>query len=326
MAAALARPLAAGIVNRCRSLLIPRARRCEERAGRRARPAYLAPGRLASACKFLLISRADAPAVAVALATPAATGIVNACRSLLIRRFAAALAVLTILVAPALAKVERVEITSREPFASGTSFGAAGAYEKLRGRAFFALDPAAAANAAIADLKLAPRRADGRVVFTADFLMLRPSEPARGNATLLYEVNNRGRIAMLRQLDEATFNNDPATPADAGNGFLFRQGFTLLWSAWATDVATTPGDKLLLLQAPIATENGQPITGPVAYDLIVDAPALSARFTGIAGTAYPFATPGAPDAALTERERPEGERRPIARAAWSFVADRKSVV
>ena len=53
------------------------------------------------------------------------------------------------------------------------SFGTAGAYEKLRGRAFFALDPEAAANAAIADLKLAPRRADGRIVFTADFLMRR---------------------------------------------------------------------------------------------------------------------------------------------------------
>ena len=253
---------------------------------------------------------------------PAARSIVNACRSLLIPPFAAALALLAILAAPAAARVERIEILSREPFASGAAFGSAGAYEKLRGRAFFALDPEAAANAAIADLKRAPRRADARAVFTADFLMLRPSEPARGNGTLLYEVNNRGRIAMLRQLDEATLSSDPVTPADAGNGFLFREGFTLLWSAWATDVATTPGDKLLLLQAPIATENGEPITGPVAYDLIVDRPAATARFTGMGGTAYPFAAPGAPDAALTERDRPEGERRPIARAAWSFVPPR----
>jgi hypothetical protein len=273
----------------------------------------------AGSCIFLLIPRAGA---ATRPAGMTRRFIVNACRSLLIARFAAALALFVIFVAPAAAKVERVEILSREPFASGTAFGTAGAYEKLRGRAFFALDPEAAANAAIADLKLAPRRADGRVVFTADFLMLRPTEAARGNGTLLYEVNNRGRIAMLRQLDEAAFNNDPSTPADAGNGFLFRQGFTLLWSAWATDVATTPGDKLLLLEAPVASEHGQRITGPVAYDLIVDAPAASARFTGLGGTAYPFAAPGAPDAALTERDRPEGERRPIARAAWSFVAPR----
>ena len=49
--------------------------------------------------------------------------------------------------APAAAKVERIEILSRQPFAAGTEFGPAGAYEKLRGRAFFALDPNAAANA-----------------------------------------------------------------------------------------------------------------------------------------------------------------------------------
>ena len=232
-------------------------------------------------------------------------------------RLIAAIALFIALAAPAFAKVERVEILSREPFANGS---AAGAYEKLRGRAFFALDPEAAANLGVADLKLAPRRADGRVVFTADFLVLRPADAARGNGALLYEVNNRGRIAMLRQLDEAPFTTDPATAADAGNGFLFRAGFTMLWSAWATDVASTPGDKLLLLQSPIATENGKPITGKVAYDLIVDAPAASARFTGMGGTAYPLADPSAPDAALTERDRPEGERRSIARTSWSFVA------
>jgi Alpha/beta hydrolase domain len=248
--------------------------------------------------------------------------IVNACRFLFFLPLPPALALCLALACPAAAKVERVEILSREPFANGTAFGAVGVYEKLRGRAFFALDPAAAANAPIADLKLAPRRADGQVVFTADFLLLRPADAARGNGTLLYEVNNRGRIAMLRQLDEATFSSDPATSADAGNGFLFRQGFTMLWSAWATDVVPTPGEKLLLLEAPIASENGKPITGRVAYDLIVDAPAATARFTGMGGTAYPLAAPDAPDAALTERDRPEGERRPIARAAWSFVAPR----
>jgi hypothetical protein len=47
---------------------------------------------------------------------------------------------------PAGARVERIEIVSREAFAAGTEFSHAGAYEKLRGRAFFALDPDAAAN------------------------------------------------------------------------------------------------------------------------------------------------------------------------------------
>ncbi|MFL6928688.1 MAG: alpha/beta hydrolase domain-containing protein [Xanthobacteraceae bacterium] len=220
---------------------------------------------------------------------------------------------------PAFAKVERVEILSRQPFAGGVSFGSVGSYEKLRGRAWFALDPDAALNRPITDLKLAPRNARGLVEFSADFLLLRPAEPARGNDTLLYEVNNRGTLVILRQLADAPFTNDPTAAVDAGNGFLFRQGFTLLWSAWATDVAAIPGDGRLVLSSPIAVQDGKPITGTVAYDLIVDAPRVVARFTGMMGTAYPPATDGAPDAALTERDRPDGERRPIARSAWSFV-------
>jgi alpha/beta hydrolase family protein len=220
---------------------------------------------------------------------------------------------------PAAARVERLEILSREPFAAGTEFGDAGAYEKLRGRAFFALDPNAAANQPIADLKLAPRNARGLVEFSADFLVLRPVATARRNGTLLYEVNNRGNIAMLRQLDEAAASNDPTTAAHAGNGFLFRRGFTLVWSAWASDVAAAPGDSRLVLRAPIASKDGAPITGKVAYELIVNAPRASAAFTGLIGTAYAPASEGAPDAVLTQRDRPDGEGAVIARSAWSFV-------
>jgi hypothetical protein len=221
---------------------------------------------------------------------------------------------------PAGARVERIEILSRQAFAAGTEFGRAGVYEKLRGRAFFALDPDAAANGAVADLKLAPRNDRGLVEFSAEFLVLRPADVTRRNGTLLYEVNNRGNIAIFRQLNEAPSSNDPSTAVDAGNGFLLRHGFTLVWSAWASDVATTPGDKRLVLRPPIATKDGTPITGKVAYELIVDAPRATARFTGMLGTAYPLAREGALDAMLSERDRPDGERRPLPRAAWSFVA------
>ena len=208
---------------------------------------------------------------------------------------------------PAEARVEWLEILSRQPFAPGAEFGQVGAYEKLRGRAWFALDPDAAANAPIADLKLAPRNNRGLVIFSAEFLVLRPVDAARGNGMLLYEVNNRGNIGILRQLNSATTgSNDPSIAADAGNGFLFRQGFTLVWSSWATDVATTPGDKRMVLEAPIATDRGRPITGKVAYDLIVNTPSASARFTGMLGTAYPAASEDAGDAELTWRERPDG--------------------
>ena len=150
---------------------------------------------------------------------------------------------------------------------------------------------------------------------------MRPADVTRRNGTLLYEVNNRGNIAIFRQLHETPSNNDPSTAADAGNGFLLRLGFTLVWSARASDVASTPGDNRLVLRPPpIATKDGTPITGKVAYELTVDAPRPTARFTGMLGTAYPLASEGALDAVLSERDRPDGERRPIPRAAWSFVA------
>src|SRR5215472_2014528 len=89
---------------------------------------------------------------------------------------------------PAGARVERIEILSRQAFAAGTEFGHAGSYEKLRGRAFFALDPNAAANGPIADLKLATRNDRGLVEFSAEFLVLRPADVTRRNGALLYEV------------------------------------------------------------------------------------------------------------------------------------------
>jgi hypothetical protein len=215
--------------------------------------------------------------------------------------------------------VERVEITERQRVADGAPFGAAGSYEKIRGRAWFAVDPRAPANAAIADLGLAPRDARGLVTFSAEFLMLRPADAARRNGTLLYEVNNRGNIAMLAQLDEAPGGNDPLEASDFGNAFLLRQGFTMLWSAWTWDVAADPKDRRLILKPPVATRDGKPITGKVAYEIIVNTPTHAAYFTGIQGLPYPFDREGAPDAALTTRERPEDERQAISRSLWSLV-------
>jgi hypothetical protein len=75
---------------------------------------------------------------------------------------------------------------------------------------------------------------------SAEFLVLRPADVTRRNGTLLYEVNNRGNIAIFRQLNEAPSNNDPATTADAANWFLLRHGFTLVWSAWAPASSSLP--------------------------------------------------------------------------------------
>src|SRR5712691_2750055 len=84
-------------------------------------------------------------------------------------------------------------ITSRRPFAQEKAFGHVGPYEQLDGTAYFAVDPDHPANQLITDLPLAPRDASGRVQFAADWRLLRPVEPPRGNHRLLFDILNRGR-------------------------------------------------------------------------------------------------------------------------------------
>jgi len=227
---------------------------------------------------------------------------------------------LLMLCGPARAAVEKVEVLERAPFAGGERFGEVGAYEKIRGVAHFALDPNAAANARIVDLKRAPRDGRGRVVFTSEFLMLRPVKARR--STLLYDVNNRGSIAILGQVNGKTPRfNDPTTAADAGDGFLMRHGFTLLFSAWTWDVAPgAPGDKPLVLSPPIAKgPGGLPILGRVENEFTVDAPAETAVYAGSRGLTYGPAVPDDPKAVLTERARPDDPRVPIPRGRWRFL-------
>jgi alpha/beta hydrolase family protein len=172
------------------------------------------------------------------------------------------LMVLTLLLSGwAEARVIRLEITSRETFAGGMSFGHTGPYEKLRGTAFFEVDPNDPRNAQVFDLDKAPRNSRGMVEFSADMFILKPLNMKKGNKGLFFEVNNRGNKITLAQLNDTppTANgNNPTTAADAGNGFLMRQGYVVAWVGWGADIA--PGDNRLTVQFPIAMEDEQPIT------------------------------------------------------------------
>jgi hypothetical protein len=70
--------------------------------------------------------------------------------------------------------VVRIEIDRREPVLNGASFGEAGAYEKVVGMLHFAVDPSLPVNERIADIQRAPRNAQGAVLSSADFYLLRP--------------------------------------------------------------------------------------------------------------------------------------------------------
>jgi hypothetical protein len=224
---------------------------------------------------------------------------------------------IALIASPLEAAVERIEIVERTPFAEGAPFGTVGPYERIKGQLRFAVDPEHPANAEIADLKLAPRDDRGRVTFAADFILLRPADLSHGNHHLLYEVTNRGNLGALALFNEAGWNNDPSSRADAGNGFLLEQGYSLLWSGWNWDVL--PGEGRLQIDLPTATEQGRPITGPVAAEFVVWQWTQSAPFMWGDSRGYPPVSLDAPEARLSVRAEPGGTPTEIPRSDWRFA-------
>jgi len=215
------------------------------------------------------------------------------------------------------AHVVRLRVERRELILDGRAFGAAGPYEKLVGKVDFGLDPALPRNGEIVDLKLAPRNSRGEVEASADFYMLKPVDPKRGNGRLFYEVGNRGGKAMLATFQKAAGSADPATEAQFGDGALMRQGFTLLWMGWQWDVPERPGT--MRMEMPIATDNGKRITGLVRGNFILNERANTASVADRAHKAYPALDPNSPDNLMTVRDDPTAKGQLIPHSRWRFV-------
>ena len=231
-------------------------------------------------------------------------------------RPAAALVLALALAGPAEARVVRVSIERREPVLAGRPFGLAGAYETLVGTVELALDPALPQNQGVVDLALAPRNAQGEVVFSADLYVLKPKDLARGNGRVYYEVPNRGGKGILRRLQYARSALDPREEADFGDGWLMEQGFSLAWMGWQWDVPEQPG--LLRLRAPIATLGGRPITGLVRSVVLVDERRPVTPLGDRGHAAYPAVDPEGPDSRLYVRDHATDPPRELPRRSWRF--------
>ena len=168
-----------------------------------------------------------------------------------------ALPLLGLVAAPAAARahVTDVVITSCIDVLEGRSFGETGPYEKCVGKIYFALDPENLRNRIIVDLDKAPRNALGEVEFSADLFVLRPKDPSRGNGVLFFDVVNRGNKLLLGRFNLARGSTDPTTEAEFGDGFLMREGYTLVALGWEA----SPNTPAVSLYPPTATESGRPI-------------------------------------------------------------------
>jgi hypothetical protein len=138
---------------------------------------------------------------------------------------------------PAQAKITQLILKpTASPVLGGTSFGQVGQYEQLDGTAYGEVDPNDPANAVIQDIARAPRNARGMVSYSMDVSILKPINESNGNHVLLYDVVNRGNKVV-----PGTFNVGGTTSNPAGDGFLQKQGYSIVWSGWQGDLVPAPG-------------------------------------------------------------------------------------
>ena len=206
-----------------------------------------------------------------------------------------------------------LDVHTRSLVLDGRPFGAAGAYEKIAGTLRFAVDPAHAVHACICDLNRAPRTADGRVEFAADFALLRPVDPSRGNRGLLLDVPNRGRKVALGMFNSAVRVPDPTTAEDFGNGFLMRHGWTVAWIGWQPDVPRVDG--LMALDVPRAAGASGLVRCEFRPNTAVDVLPMADRYH----IPHPAAEVDEPGARLTVREHAGAPAVAVPRAAWRFA-------
>ncbi|MBW1960357.1 MAG: hypothetical protein JRJ04_02780 [Deltaproteobacteria bacterium] len=213
----------------------------------------------------------------------------------------------------------KIKITERISFADGHKFEKTGPYERLTGRVYYEIDPRACAEEGIVDIDKAPINAEGLVKCAGDIFILKPVDMACGNRRLLFGYGNRGNKRALQFFNDAPASNDPVSLDHAGNGFLMRRGYTIVWGAWEGDLL--PGDGRMILQVPVATDNGTPITGLVRSEFIADRPGITCfPLSGRATTrSYPAVSLDPRDAKLTMRRYAEDDPIPVPPESWMFA-------
>ena len=207
-------------------------------------------------------------------------------------------------------EVEQVE--------EGRAFGAAGPYERLSGRAYFAVDPNAPGHDVITDLDLVPTGDDGRVRFSARFTILRATDPALRNRRAFLDLANRGGMRLLRNT-----NLTPPPPLmsniDAiADGWLLQKGFNLVSCGWQHDISDKPG--VLGASLPEALIDGERILGPIVCHLEVHQKTRTLPLSHMGHVAYEASDLDEATATLKTRDYLDGPATLVARERWSFAS------
>ena len=233
----------------------------------------------------------------------------------MIRTLTHAIGVAALLLLPSTADARLVKLVveQREPFAGGAAWGPTGPYERLVATAHLEVDPRDPLNAVIVDLDKAPRNARGAVEFRTTVFILKPVDMTRGNGKIYYTANNRGNDALYAA----------RTVEDVGrNDFALKLGYTIVDAGWQGDLA--PSATRLGGDFPIAGQpDGSPIVGMTRVEFSDrNIPREGAHTFNLKGGAayrpYEAADLNTARATFTVRDSVSAPRTPIAADRWAF--------
>jgi hypothetical protein len=165
-------------------------------------------------------------------------------------------------------------------------------------------------NQPIVDLHLAPRDADGRVRFRADFSLVQPQKADKARRRLIVELPNRGNKLTGR------FNRATGPGNTVGDGFLQRHGWSIASIGWQWDVLRNGAN--LGLDAPPVLEDGMPVTGLNNVEIRPDAFTRTWLLSDRGHEPYPVHRLDDAEALLTVRDYEDGEDTVIPRSQWRF--------
>ena len=179
----------------------------------------------------------------------------------------AAASLLAGMAAPAAARVTRIVIDDVQPLTPAA--GQTLAYQQISGRAFGELDPREPLNAIIQDIELG-KSADGKLRYTASFVLTKPVDLNNASGMLWHDVPNRGSPITIG-VAERNFG-------DIGLASAWQGDNAAINAANGTAVRSTmPVDGRHFVQLPIAiNRDGSPVTGNV-FGRIVNRTGLASQ-------------------------------------------------
>src|SRR4029453_863691 len=168
------------------------------------------------------------------------------------------------------------------------------------------VDPPQVAKRSVVDIDKARKNGNGRVEFSADVVIYRPRDVVKGNGIALIDVVNRGNKTGISGFSRPGM----AADREAGDGFVFARGFTVVCVGWEFDAPKREG--AIRIEVPIA----EGVRGLV-----------KAAFTPTSGTrdftvtdlaVYPPADPSSSESVLTVRDARLSPVRVIPRSEWQL--------